>query len=785
MSPITAFVVRVARTRLARWSAMAAVVGLIVLGLTRTQLDTTVGSFVPRSDSSYQQLEQHDATFGSDPIVVVLHGTGQEGLLLDQAELYRLVELEGKLSKLPHVSVVYGPGTVLNQTALALQDVLVQIAGARAEAKNLAQTSAKAQGLSKAQQTAAGNAAVAQIDERYAPLLVKGMSMGLPTLSNPAFVAAVLLDTKGNPRPQWKFLVPDAKSATVLVRPSAGLDQAQNAALVAAVRRVVRASGLQVSTPLVTGIPVLTSAIADSAKSEAARIGSFALGGVALVFFIAPWISRRRFRLLPLASALLGTATVIGVFGLVHRPLTLGIVAFLPVLTGIGSDFPLYLFQRAHRRRVLVAATAAAVAFATLMFSPLPFVSEFGLALTLGIVATVLWALGLRLLFPSLVVDTDPATGRVSRWAPFLTLRTQWAGGAPNRSLLRSVALIGALAAIAGWTALAWIPIESSPQQLANGLPALTQVTQAERTLGFSGELDVVLKGPDVLSPAALDWSTAAEKAVTAAGGGQVRPLLTFGQLLGFLGTNATESQITAGAGLIPEYLLKAAVSPDKRFALSSYGIRLDDVQAQRSLISQIRAALPPAPHGYAVQIVGIPALAARGLELMSSGRYLINLGGIVAAALVVGLGLGSRREGLTVAAAALLSSGWIFLGSVALGVHLSPLTLAVGALITVTACEFSTMMGENDPDRRVRTRRSVAIAATAGTIGYGVLVVSGLAVLRDFGITLAAGVVTSYLAARLVTAVRSLTEQRSTPVVRAAPAPVAPPSTLVKEFAL
>lgn len=727
---------------------MLVVVGLVTFGLTRTHLDTSVGSFVPRNDSAYQALEQHDKVFGADPIVVVLHGTGQEGLLLDQAELYRLVELEGNLSKLPNVSVVYGPGTVLNQTALALQQVLVQIAGARDEARNLAEIEAKSQGKPKAQQIAAGNAAVAQIDDRYAPLLVRGMSMGLPTLSNPQFVAAVMLDRQGNPRTQWKFLVPDAKSATVLVRPKADLSQEQNSALVSAVRKAVSKSGLQASTPLITGVPVLTSAIADKAKAEVPKIGAAALGGVALVFFIAPWIRRRRFRLLPLASALLGTATVVGAFGLFERPLTLGIVAFLPVLTGIGSDFPLYLFQATHRRRVLAAAAAAVAAFATLMFSPLPFVSEFGLALTLGIVATIAWALSLRLLLGARL-DKEPAAIAIIGHEPHVRIpKLQM-----SRGVVRSIAAIAATAAVIGWTLLAWIPIESSPQQLANGLPALAQVTQAEKTLGFSGELDIALRGPDVLSDAALQWSTKAEQAVASAGESKMRPLLTFGQLLGFLGSNPTESEITAGAGLIPNYLLQAAVSPDKRVALSTYGIRLDDVAAQQKLIAKVKAALPPAPPGYTAELVGIPAVAASGLDLMSSDRYLLNLGGIFAAALVVGVGLRSKRDAFSVMGAALMSSGWIFLGFAVGGIHLSPLTLVVGALITVTACEFATMMGESDPERRRLTQRSIGIAATAGTIGYGVLAISGLAVLRDFGITLALGVLSSYVAARVVAA--------------------------------
>ncbi|HWU31764.1 MAG TPA: hypothetical protein VN108_02755, partial [Marmoricola sp.] len=64
--------------------------------------------------------------------------------------------------------------------------------------------------------------------------------------------------------------------------------------------------------------------------------------------------------------------------------------------------------------------------------------------------------------------------------------------------------------------------------------------------------------------------------------------------------------------------------------------------------------------------------------------------------------------------------------------------------------------------------RRSVGIEATAGTIGYGVLAISGLAVLRDFGITLSFGVLSSYLAARAVVAVCG--HRESAPMAAAIP---------------
>jgi predicted exporter len=84
-------------------------------------------------------------------------------------------------------------------------------------------------------------------------------------------------------------------------------------------------------------------------------------------------------------------------------------------------------------------------------------------------------------------------------------------------------------------------------------------------------------------------------------------------------------------------------------------------------------------------------------------------------------------------------------------GITLSPLTVAVGALVTVTSCEFSTMLWQGRRPDGTWGARTVTVAAVAGVVGYGVLAFSQLAVLRNFGLMLAVGVIASYVAARVI----------------------------------
>ncbi|MGH4000003.1 MAG: MMPL family transporter [Pseudonocardiaceae bacterium] len=714
---------------------MLLVLGVVGVGISRVEVDTKVDSFVPAENTADRQLRDYQRSFGGDAVVVAMKGTTQLGLVLDPTELVRLIRLEGALAGLPNVHSVYGPGTVLNQTAGSVKGMLTQVAGARDQIRNVAEAKARREDKSDAKVKAAGDAALVPFDRRYGKLLAGALPVGLPTVQNQKFVASVLMDGAGNPRPEWRFLVPTAKSATLLIRPEPGLGQDKTQRMVAQIRKAVRDSGLSVERPVVSGVPVVVSGVAARAHTEIFRLGAVALGTVALVLIVSGWSRRRRHSLLPLGCALLGTATTVAVFGLLGVPLSLGAAAFLPVLLGVGSDFPLYLLQSERLRGVLVTAGAAAAAFASLALTPLPFVREFGLALSLGLVLTVGWALVLRWLggrIPS-------RAGASRREAP----------RSPRRPLLNGIAVVLAAVAVAGWVLLPGMRIQSSPDELAKGVPELADAARVEQALGFSGELDIVLRGKNVASPEAIAWSKKVQSHVVREHADQMRPLLTYNQLLAFLGGDATAEQVSAGTEVLPGYLTDAVLTKNRKAAVATYGITLDDVRAQRRLIESLHQELPDPPDGYRVEIVGLPALAAEGLSAMEDARYTVNAVGILVAALVVGLGLRSWRAGVRVLLTALLAAGWLF-GAIRLaGIDLSPLTIAIGALVTVTSCEFVTMLGE----RRMLSSagRTVLTAAVAGAVGYLALGLSGLAVLSDFGLLLAAGVVSSYAAAHLV----------------------------------
>jgi predicted RND superfamily exporter protein len=723
------------------WSfLLVAVLALtwVGIGLSKVQIDSGTDAFLPANDAVVSSLEQKAKSFGGDPIIVLLQSPGPRQLL-DGDQLIKMVELEGRLAQVDNVAAVYGPGTVLNQTAGTAQDMLAQISGRRDGLRNQTYQDAIARGESKQMARASSDATVATFDQRYGSLIVQGLPAGLPTLRNQQFVNTVMYGANLDPRPEWRFVLPRADMVSILVRPREGLDQDAGAQLVASVKDAVKGSGLALKRTTVTGVPVVAAALTERARSELPLLGGISVALVGLVFLLSPWSRRRRSRVRPLVSALLGTAATLAGFGWLDVRISIGVVAFLPILLGIGSDFPLYLSLGNRDRRVLVAALAAAFGFASLAISPLPFVRELGIALAVGILVTAGVSLILRwFLGPVAAGATEAAVAPAPRGG----LSTGWRA---------AVGLVAVGFAAVGWALLPGLTVQAQPEELAKGLPEVQQAQYAEGILGTTGEVNIVLTGKNVATDAVLAWSRAAESRIVVTNGDRVHPVISMPDLVRFLGTNPSQAELDAGLQLLPHYLTTSVLRSDHTVGVIVLGVQFDDIGQLGKLITSIKRAAAGPPAGTAVEVVGLPVAAVRGLDLVSQNRIWMNLLGIGLAGLVVLVGLRSVRDAMRTVATILLATGWVALLAAVTTGSLNPLTVAVGSLTTATGVEFAIMLsaGRGVPALR---RSHVLTAAAAGTVGYLVLGASQVNMLRDFGLLLAAGVALSFLAAIVVT---------------------------------
>jgi len=723
----------------------------VVGGLARTQVQTGIDSFLPSSDPTVAELNQVGQLFGGDPIVVLIESDQPRALLGDQ-NIISLVQLEGQLAGLPDVAAVYGPGTLLNQIAGQAQDLLAELIGRRDGDASRAEVAALQAGKSKAEAAAARAQVQAQFDRRYGTLIVQGLPAGLPTLRNQAFVNTVVYGP-GGPRPQWRFVVPSDKAVAILVRPREGADAAAVQRLVESVRGTVGSAKLPAAKVTVSGVPAVVAALSAAAKREGPLLGGVALLAVGLCFWLVPWTRRAR-RLVPLLTTLAAIGLTLAIFGWLHRPLSIGVVAFLSVVLGIGCYYPTYFAVRARVRTVLTVACATAASLGTLVLSPLPLVRDLGMTLSIGVLlSALLGILARRLVYrgpedaevePSPPAGASPGVRSVRGWAAVRARVLARKG--PAAVFAAALVLAGF-----GWAMLPRLGLETDVEQFAAGLPALSDARHVEDVIGSSGELDVVLTGKDMTTPEAVGWMDRAEQVIVTKYGDQAHRVISLPMLFTFLGDAPTPGQIDAAMRLLPQYLTGAVVSLDRGTSVLVYGVRIDDLAGIEQLRTDLLRSLPPPPLGYQVKLAGLPIVAARGQQLVSADRLEANLLGVLAAGLVLAVGLRRRSDALRAVAAAVLATGGGLFVLWLTGTPLSPITVALGSLTAAVGCEFTVLLSEAGRRRNPALRRAVLLVTATSVVGYAVLVISRIAVVREFGLLLAGAVLLALLSSLCV----------------------------------
>ncbi|MDQ6691953.1 MAG: MMPL family transporter, partial [Candidatus Dormibacteraeota bacterium] len=496
-------------------------------------------------------------SFGSDPIVVMVEARpGAE--LITGNHFIGLAALEGALADRhlsPGVKKVYGPGTVVNTLALEVTRRGIEICAAEAKAvENQAAKDAASAGKSVRDQQAAGQAAFDSAARACATdIAAKYPGLGVPALNNKAFVQQVLLEPDGTrSRPYWSWALPDPRHALITVRmePHASLSDVRH--VLATVDRArhrhspaapppagARGSGTttrqasEVTTSgdlsdlrlTVTGAPALTLSLADSVQGSLIALLPWTLLAMLLVTFL---VLRVPMRVLAVPIAGLAAFWTAGAAGWAGLPITPATMAVLPVVLGLSTDYVLQALNRlvdedtggptgrVARAAVAILPPTAVAALATIAgvmafaVSPLPLVRQFALFLAIGVAMAYLAAMLVGFPLFSLVMSSN--------------LRRRFAGTSP-KPFWRGLASMGRLPlagvlplillGVVGWSALPRLGIETDPARLMpRGDPALAQAEHVRHEVGLAGEIDLVMVGPAVASPDALNWLKASTEGI-------------------------------------------------------------------------------------------------------------------------------------------------------------------------------------------------------------------------------------------------------------------------------
>jgi predicted RND superfamily exporter protein len=324
----------------------------------------------------------------------------------------------------------------------------------------------------------------------------------------------------------------------------------------------------------------------------------------------------------------------------------------------------------------------------------------------------------------------------------------------PGRVLAVALAL-----AACGWVAETQTDVVSDVTKLVPAdMPALTDLTTLQDATRSSGEIDVVVRGDDVASPAVISWMSDYQSRVLRRLGFDARrgcadarlcPAFSLPDL--FSGsTAASQRQIDALLDAVPPYFASAVLSSDRRAATLAFGIRLMPLDEQQRVVDTLRSELNP-PKGVDAQLAGLPVVTAQAnAELSSATRRLLTMVlGLLAVAAVLFAVFRSAERALVPLLPIALATGWSALVLFLTRVPLNPLSATLGALVIAISTEFSVLLSERFRQERrggrevgealARTYRSTGRAVMASGVtaiaGFGVLAFSDIRMLRDFGI--------------------------------------------------
>jgi uncharacterized protein len=323
---------------------------------------------------------------------------------------------------------------------------------------------------------------------------------------------------------------------------------------------------------------------------------------------------------------------------------------------------------------------------------------------------------------------------------------------------------VGLALAVLGWGLDTQTHVETNIEKLVpQNLESLQNLDALERATGVAGQLDLMVSAQDLAKPATIEWMSSYESAMLkrfgyseARGCGRARLCPAFSLPDLFSGATASKAKLTQADvdGLldaIPPYFSQDVITPDRRTATLAFGIRLMSLAEQQQLIETMRASLHP-PKGVSAQLVGLAVLTAQsGTQVASPWRRLeALLIGLAAVALVLLIAFrGDRRRALVPLVPIALATGWSALVLFAVRVPLNPMSVTLGALVIAISTEFSVLLSERYRQERLRgaaaiealrrtyTRTGAAVAASGVTAiaGFGVLVLSDIRMLRDFGL--------------------------------------------------
>ncbi len=782
---------------------VVALVGIIVtaglgLGLGRLKFATGQDSYLNKSQQVFKDNRAYQSLFGGDAMVVLFTANAGKDIsnLFDSANRATMQSTEQTLRQSGLLASLVGPDTALEFThALVLPPPGGGPTDSVAGKILLSALSRDSDPASKQARLTDGGVTLA-----------RAAAAGNPSFANREWVRFLLFDNFGFSMVGGKLVAPpagqmhirtallpffpDLHHAQMIVRlhGNASIDIEGKAS--DTVVATVRAQHFDGFTTLTTGSPVLLKNINDYLQGGFLTLGGIAvvvMAAILLVLFAVRW------RLLPLPVVIIGVAWAFGVFGFLGIPLSLVTISGLPILIGVGIDFAIQMHSRIEEEVVidravhpiaettvnlapaLLTATGATVfAFAALQLSRVPMIRQFGVLLAVGIFVICIGSLVLptaflgRREFLSRTTTGDYQRGALGR----LVVRL---GSLPQAAVVPLIVASVVILA-AGVAVEPKLKLQTDPEKWVNQHSEVVKNIRAlQQQVGSSSELGIYVQTPDVFSDNVVRFVDGFARQELAK---YPHDLLTGSSIVttvsslidlpspppGIQPLPLTGADVKAAFGVAPRDIQVSTVSAGGKALNIIFDTGPAPLQHRKIYVDDIRTSVRPPPGVSAtpsgLAVVGVGLLA--NLEANRTALIYVALGLVFAFLLLC---FRSPVKALLSVVPVLIAVGASSLVEYAAGFQLSPLTAVGGPLVIAACTEFTVLIllryleerdrGE-DPKEAVdvaaaRTGRAFVCSALTAIAGIGVLALSSLPLLRDFGVIVALNVAIALLSALVV----------------------------------
>ena len=735
------------------------------LGLLRLQFDTSEEGLINEGSQVWEDNRRYQGTFGGEAMLVLW--TGDVRTLLTADNLARVRALESELRATGQFNAVLGPFGALTFADAQVKTVATEmIVGAVEREQAAGRDDVAAELFTDAGAEAARMGAIPEAEH---------------TLDNPAWASFLLFDAAGEIRPILRDNFPDLGHAIMVVRLHGNADIGELGPGSKTVQRLVEEHPLPGFDVVAAGSPTLLTEINDYLQTGMATLGAVALGVMVLILFL---VFRVRWRLVPLGAVVIGTVWAFGILGYLGVSLTMVTISGLPIFLGLGVDFAIQMQNRFEEEMVrtraideavrrtlrfmapplLVAMAGAVVGFLALRISRVPMIREFSVMLVVGTITLVVVAVTLPV---SILAWREMRFPRSPSGRDGHRLLERVVAGAMRvaRPVIIPLAVVSMGVAVAGLVVDGRFAIETEPEKWVS--PTSRSVRDIEKLwdgAGFSTELGILVEADDVTRTDVVEWMHAwAAQQVIDHPDEIVRTTSLPAIAASVHGVAPVQSDIDAVLSVAPEDVVVSFVSPDRTEANIIFPIRPLPLDARRALLDEMVADLDPPP-GVTATPSGLAVVGMELVDNLQANRQTMTLAALAGVFVWLLLVTRSVVRSLLPLIPVALSVGLATLVLYELGIVMTPLTTVSGPMTIAVTTEFTVLIMYRYLEERAAgrsateavegcTRIGRAFVASGLTLlgGFGVLMLSPLPLLIDFGIVVTVIVVVALLCALIV----------------------------------